>query len=135
MFYDNTLCIELYLSYIIFFNHYISSFVTRSVRLLESLQPNQLKLLMESFFKQCSVTSKHNRRVCDNENTMNVDELLSALKEVTGKAYPRNDVEKLFSEASRLTLVVLVKLIRPYHVQHQDFTSLRLSLFKASLKA
>lgn len=78
---------------------------------MDSLQPNQLKLLMESFFKQCSVTPKHNRgvRACDrvSENTMNVDDLLFALKEVTDKAYPRNDVEKLFSEASGLALVVL----------------------------
>lgn len=78
--------------------------MTRSVCLLESLQPNQLKLLMESFLKQRSVTSKHNRRIRTSdrvtENTMNVNDFDSALREVTGKVCPRSDVEELFNEAS-----------------------------------
>lgn len=71
-------------------------FAGRSVRLLESLQSNHLRSMMESFFKQRSVRSKPSRRV--SANSMSFDEFFSSLKEATGQDYQRSDVEELFNE-------------------------------------
>nr|XP_055031792.1 WD repeat-containing protein on Y chromosome isoform X2 [Misgurnus anguillicaudatus] len=109
--------------------------VTRSSCLLESMQSNQLKSLMESFFKRRSVSSKHNRRVraCDRvlDNSMNVDDFLSALRDVTGKDYKRSDVEELFNEmdascAGRIGWEALYNYILQKYKQSRD--SLRAEL-------
>ncbi|XP_073670873.1 cilia- and flagella-associated protein 337 [Paramisgurnus dabryanus] len=103
--------------------------VTRSSCLLESMQSNQLKSLMESFFKQRSVSSKQNKRVraCDRvlDNSMNVDDFLSALREVTGKDYKRSDVEELFNEmdascAGRIGWEALYNYILQKYKQSRD---------------
>ncbi len=62
---------------------------------------------MQSFFRQRSVRSKHNRRVRVSANSMSFEDFFSSLKEATGQDYQRSDVEELFNEAGALPFVVI----------------------------
>ncbi|XP_056325906.1 WD repeat-containing protein on Y chromosome [Danio aesculapii] len=73
----------------------------RSVRLLESLQSNHLRLFMESFFRQRSDLSRRLRaRDRVSANSMSFEDFFCCLKEATGQDYQRSDVEDFFNEMS-----------------------------------